>query len=102
MLDVKLDKGKGTMNFAGSGQEIAAEIGVVIHGLYVQLYRKAGPAIAKGCRLTLLNMLAREDSPVWDVSVEKGPDVAMFMSGASAAAMMERMRRSEGQQRDKD
>ena len=91
------------MTFAGSGQEVAAEIGMVIHELYVQLYRKAGPAVAKGCRLVLLNMLSREDSPVWDVNVGKGPDVAMFMSGSAAAAMTERMRRSEGgQQRDKD
>ena len=68
MLNVKLDKGAGTMTFAGSGQEIAAEIGVVVHELYVQLYRKASPATAKGCRLILLNMLSREDSRVFEKS----------------------------------
>ena len=102
MLDVKLNKGTGTMTFAGSGQEVAAEIGMVIHELYVQLYRKAGPAVAKGCRLVLLNMLSREDSPVWNVDAGSGPDMAVFMSGAAAATVIERMRRSGGQQRDKD
>lgn len=34
MINVKIDKGVSTMTFAGSGLEIAAEFGVIVHGLY--------------------------------------------------------------------
>lgn len=34
MISVKIDKGVSTMTFAGSGLEIAAEICVIVHGLY--------------------------------------------------------------------
>lgn len=50
MINVKIDKGAGTMTFAGSGLEIAAEIGVIVHELYTQLYHRAGPTLANGCK----------------------------------------------------
>lgn len=99
MIEVKLDKGAGTMSFCGSGQEIAAEIGMIVRELYVQLYRNAGPLVAKGCKAVILSLL-REKSPVWDVNVP-GAQSAVYMSGAAAEAMLERMRRAEGgRQRD--
>ena len=101
MIDVKLDKGAGTMSFGGSGQEIAAEIGMIVRELYVQLYRNAGPLVAKGCKAVILSLLG-EKSPVWDANVP-GAQSAVYMSGAAAEAMLERMRRAEGgRQHDKD
>lgn len=101
MINVKLDKGAGTMSFGGSGQEIAAEIGMIVRELYVQLYRNAGPLVAKGCKAVILSLLG-EKSPVWDVNVP-GAQSAVYMSGAAAEAMLERMRRAEGgRQHDKD
>lgn len=96
MINVKTDKGVHTMTFAGSGLEIAAEIGVIVHALYTQLYHRAGPAIARGCKEIMRDMLAREDSPVWDVNLDKGVGHSFYLDGAAAEAMMERMRRSEG------
>ena len=96
MISVKIDKGVSTMTFAGSGLEVAAEIGVMVHGLYTQLYHRAGPAIAKGCKKVLRDMLAREDSPVWDVNLGKKRGYSFFLEGDAAAAMTERLRRSEG------
>lgn len=97
MINVKIDKGVSTMTFAGSGLEIAAEICVMVHGLYTQLYHRAGPAIAKGCKEILRDMLsAREDSPVWDVNLDKNAGYSIFLGGDAAAAMTERLRRSEG------
>lgn len=98
MINVKIDKGVSTMTFAGSGLEIAAEICVIVHGLYTQLYRRAGPAIARGCKEIMRDMLAREDSPVWDVNLDKGAGHSFFLEGDAAAAMTERLRRSEGGQ----
>lgn len=57
MINVKLDKGAGTVSFGGSGQEIAAEIGMIVRELYVQLYRNAGPLVAKGCKAVILSLL---------------------------------------------
>lgn len=96
MINVKIDKGVSTMTFAGSGLEIAAEFGVIVHGLYTQLYHRAGPAIAKGCKEIMRDMLAREDSPVWDVNLGKNAGHSFFLEGDAAAAMTERLRRSEG------
>lgn len=96
MINVKIDKGVSTMTFAGSGMEVAAEIGVMVHGLYTQLYHRAGPAIAKGCKEVLRGMLAREDSPVWNVDLGKNAGHSIFLEGDAAAAMTERLRRSGG------
>ena len=82
-------------------EEIAAEIGMIVRELYVQLYRNAGPLVAKGCKAVILSLLG-EKSPVWDVNVP-GAQSAVYMSGAAAEAMLERMRRAEGgRQHDKD
>lgn len=78
MIKVKIDKGVSTMTFAGSGMEVAAEICVMVHGLYTQLYHRAGPAMAKGCKEIMRNMLAREDSPVWDVDLDKNGGILSF------------------------
>ena len=67
MINVKIDKGVGSMTFAGSGLEISAELAIIVHILYTQLYNRAGAAIASGCKSVLMDMLAREDSPVWNV-----------------------------------
>lgn len=96
MIDVKIDKGVSTMTFAGSGLEIAAEICVMVHRLYTQLYHRAGPAIAKGFKGVMLDMLARKNSPVWDVNLGKNAGHSFFLEGNAAAAMTERLRRSEG------
>nr|DAI28356.1 MAG TPA: hypothetical protein [Caudoviricetes sp.] len=96
MIDVKIDKGVGTLTFAGSGLEVSAEICVMVHGLYTHLYHRAGPAIAKGCKKIMRDMLAREDSPVWDVNLDKNAGYSFFLEGDAAAAMTERLRRSEG------
>lgn len=96
MINVKIDKGVSDMTFAGSGLEIAAEFGMIVHGLYTQLYHRAGPAVAKGCKKIMRDMLAREDSPVWDVNLDKSAGHSFFLEGDAAAAMTERLRRSEG------
>lgn len=96
MINVKIDKGVSIMTFAGSGLEIAAEIGMIVHELYTQLYHRAGSTLANGCKKVLLDMLAREDSPVWDVSLDKGVGHSFYLDGAAAEAMTERMRRAEG------
>lgn len=96
MINVKIDKGVSTMTFAGSGLEIAAEIGVIVHELYTQLYHRAGPTLANGCKGVLLDMLAREGSPVWDANLAKGVGHSFYLDGAAAEAMMERVKRSEG------
>lgn len=103
MINVKIDKGVSTMTFAGSGLEIAAEICVIVHGLYTHLYHRAGPAIAKGFKEIMRDVLAREDSPVWDLNLDKNEGYSFFLEGDAAAAMTERLRRSEGgRQHDKD
>lgn len=96
MINVKIDKGVSTMTFAGSGLEIAAEICGIVHGLYTQLYHRAGPAMARGYKKIIRDMLAREDSPVWDVNLDKNAGHSFFLEGDAAAAMTERLRRSEG------
>ena len=96
MINVKIDKGVSTMAFAGSGLEIAAEICMMVHELYTQLYHRAGPAIAKGYKKVMQDALAREDSPVWDVNLGKNAGHSFFLGGDAAAAMTERLRRSEG------
>lgn len=96
MINVKIDKGVSTMTFAGSGLEIAVEICGMVHELYTQLYHRAGPAIAKGCKEILQAALAREDSPVWDVNLGKNAGHSFFLEGDAAAAMTGRLRRSEG------
>lgn len=98
MINVKIDKGVSAMTFAGSGLEIAAEICAIVHGLYTQLYHRAGPAIAKGCKEILRDMLAREDSPVWDVNLGKNAGHSFYLEVDAAAVMAERLRRSEGGQ----
>lgn len=98
MINVKIDKGVSTMTFAGSGLEIAAEICAIVHGLYTQLYHRAGPAMAKGCKKIMRDMLAREDSPVWDVNLGKNAGHSFYLEGDAAAAMAERLRRFEGGQ----
>ena len=75
MINVKIDKGVSTITFAESGLEIAAEICAIVHTLYTQLYHRAGPAIAKGCKEVMRDMLAREDSPVWDVNLDKAKGI---------------------------
>ena len=42
------------------------------------------------------DMLAREDSPVWDVNLGKNTGHSFYLEGDAAAAMTERLRRSEG------
>ena len=96
MINVKIDKGVSAMTFAGSGLEIAAELCAIVHGLYTQLYHRAAPAMAKGYKEIMLDMLAREDSPVWDVDLDKSAGHSFFLEGDAAAAMTERLRRSEG------
>lgn len=96
MIDVKIDKGVSTMTFAGSGLEIAAEIGMIVHALYTHLYHRAGPTLANGCKGVLLDMLTREDSPVWNANLAKGVGHSFYLDGAAAEAMMERVKRSEG------
>lgn len=96
MINVKIDKGVSTMTFAGSGLEVAAEICAMVHGLYTQLYHRAGPAIANGCKEMLRVALAREDSPVWDANLDKNAGHSFFLEGDAAASMTERLRRSEG------
>ena len=101
MIKVELDKGAGSVSFGGSGQEVAAEIGMIVRELYVQLCRNAGPSVAKGCKSVILSLLG-EKSPVWDVNAP-GARSAVYMSGTAAKAMLERMRRAEeGRQHDKD
>ena len=96
MINVKVDKDVSTMTFAGSGLEITAEICGMVHELYTQLYHRAGPAIAKDCKEILRDMLAREDSPVWDVNLDKNAGHSFYLEGDAAAAMTERLRHSEG------
>lgn len=96
MIDVKIDKGIGSMTFAGSGLEISAELAIIAHNLYTQLYNRAGAAIASGCKSVLMDMLAREDSPVWDVELGRDSASAFYLEGDAAEAMTARLRNAEG------
>lgn len=96
MINVNIDKGVSAMTFAGSGLEIAAEIGMIVHNLYTQLYHRAGPTLANGCKGVLLDMLAREDSPVWNPNLAKGVGHSFYLDGAAAETMMGRVKHSEG------
>lgn len=103
MINVKIDKGVAAMTFAGSGLEISTEICMIVHELYTQLYRRAGPTLANGCKGILLDILARKDSPVWNANMAEGVGHSFFLEGDAAAAMTERLRRSEGgRQRDEN
>lgn len=96
MINVKIDKGIRSMTFAGSGLEISAELATIVHDLYTQLYMRAGAAIASGCKSVLIDMLARENSPVWDVELGREPASAFYLEGDAAEAMTARLRNAEG------
>ena len=96
MIDVKIDKSIGSMTFAGSGLEISAEFAIIVHILYTRLYNRAGAAIASGCKSVLMDMLAREDSPVWDLEFDMGSTSAFYLEGDTAKAMLARLRNAEG------
>ena len=103
MINVKIDKGVAAMTFAGSGLEVTAEICMIVHELYAQLYHRAGPTLASGCKRTLLDILAREDSPVWNANLPKGVGQSFILKFYNTAVMAERLRRSEGgRQHDSD
>lgn len=96
MINVKIDKGAGSMTFAGSWKEISAELVVLVHDLYTHIYMHAGAAIADGCKSVLMDMLAREDSPVWDVELDMDSTSIFYLEGSAAMAMLERLRNAEG------
>ena len=96
MINVKIDKGICSMTIAGSGLEISAELALIVHNLYTQLYNRAGAAIASGCKIVLMDMLAREDSPVWDVELDRGSTSTFYLEGDAAKAMLARLRNAEG------
>lgn len=85
MINVKIDKGISTMTFAGSGLEIAAEICEMVHGLYTQLYHRAGPAMAKGCIETY------PFCPCVESSIGK----TIFLTREEAEKALEAMRKEE-------
>ena len=96
MINVKIDKGICSMTFAGSGLEIAVELAAIVHDLYAQLYLRAGAVMASGCKSVLMDMLGREDSPVWDVDLGRDSASAFYLEGDAAKAMMARLRNAEG------
>lgn len=96
MINVKIDKGVGSMTFAGSGLDVTVELMAIVHNLYAQLYMRAGALIANGCKGVLMDMLAREDSPVWDVELGRDSTSAFYLEGGAAKAMMARLRNAEG------
>lgn len=96
MINVKIDKGVSSMTFAGSGLEISAELATIVHDLYTQLYIRAGAAMASGCKIVLMDMLAREDSPVWDVELGRESASTLYLEGDAAEAMTARLRNAEG------
>lgn len=100
MINVKIDKGICSMTIAGSGLEITAELAAIVHDIYAQLYLRAGALIATGCKSVLIDMLAREDSPLWDVELGRGSASAFYLEGDAAEAMTARLRNAEGGQHD--
>lgn len=96
MINVKIDKGVGSMTFAGSGADVTVELLAIVHNLYAQLYMRAGALIANGCKRVLIDMLAREGSPVWDVELGRGSASAFYLEGDAAKAMLARLRNAEG------
>ena len=96
MINVKIDKGVGSMTFAGSGSDVTVDLVTIVHSLYTQLYMRSGALIANGCKCVLINMLAREDSPVWDVELDMGSTSAFYLEGDAAKAMLARLRNAEG------
>ena len=100
MINVKIDKGISSMTFAGSGLEIAAEFAAIVHNLYAQLCLRAGAVIASGCKSVLMDMLGREDSPVWYVELGRDSASAFYLEGDAAKAMMARLRNAGGRQHD--
>lgn len=95
MINVKIDKGVGSMTFAGSGADVTVELLAIVHTLYAQLYRRAGALIANGCKRVLMDMV-REDSPVWDVELDMGSTSSFYLEGDTAKAMLARLRNAEG------
>lgn len=96
MINVKIDKGVGSMTFAGSGADVTVELLAIVHNLYAQLYMRAGALMANGCKRVLIDMLAREGSPVWDVELDGGSTSAFYLEGDAANAMLARLRNAEG------
>lgn len=96
MINVKIDKGVGSMTFAGSGLDVTVELIQIVNNLYTQLYMRAGAVIASGCKSVLIDMLGREDSPVWDVELGRDSASAFYLEGDAAKAMMARLRNAEG------
>lgn len=96
MINVKIDKGVGSMTFAGSEADVTVELLAIVRTLYTQLYRRAGALMANGCKRVLMDMLAREDSPVWDVELDRGSTSAFYLEGDTAKAMLARLRNAEG------
>nr|DAI12398.1 MAG TPA: hypothetical protein [Caudoviricetes sp.] len=96
MINVKIDKGVGSMTFAGNGSDVTAELMVIVHSLYTQLYMRAGALIANGCKRVIIDMLAREGSPVWDVELGRDSTSAFYLEGDAAEAMLARLRNAEG------
>nr|DAT32180.1 MAG TPA: hypothetical protein [Caudoviricetes sp.] len=96
MINVKIDKGVGSMTFAGSGADVTVDLVSIVHSLYTQLYMRSGALIANGCKRVLMDMLAREDSPVWDVELDRGSTSAFYLEGDAAKAMLARLRNAEG------
>lgn len=96
MINVNIDKGVGSMTFAGSGADVTVELLTIVHNLYAQFYMRAGALIADGCKRVLMDMLAREDSPVWDVKLDGDSTSAFYLEGDAAKAMLARLRNAEG------
>lgn len=102
MINVKIDEGICSMTIAGSGLEVSVELAIIVHNLYTQLYNRAGAAIASGCKSVLMDMLAREGSPVWDVELDGGSTSAFYLEGDAAKAMLARLRNAEGRRQHDD
>lgn len=102
MINVKIDKGISSMTFAGSWLEITAELAMIVHNLYTQLYNRAGAAIASGCKSVLMDMLTREYSPVWDVELGRDSASTFYLEGDVAKAMLARLRNAEGRRQHDD
>lgn len=75
MLKIKCTKGRVAVACNGNIAEIAAELGAVISKIYAEKNKK-DPMSAEAFK-RIVQIVASDDSPVWDLSEEGADDGAV-------------------------
>lgn len=80
--------------FAGSGGDILAEMGMMVAIFYSQLYNRAGEGLANAFRHNLRTMLNDDGAPVWNPKLLAGVN-SVFASGPIAKKMSDALAKPE-------